>query len=547
MLPFRTLLTMLPTAPTWPALWAAANQARDTGRPEKALELYAETLAASPTSLKACLDAASHGLNVNLAFQSVDALYRRHAADFALTENSDSGVFDRFSAGRYSWPFVLAALLRAATLAPAPNQQRFLAQIFSHLGQSDQALAILRQVQRSEDATLEDDREYGRLVAHFNPAEAVLYYQGLILRWPGIADLVWNLLAAQAECGAELEMQATYAALLNDFAAAEIPDERQIHSLALLAWGMYERPIPVLMHHALANFAALFERAGKLYPFSTAALLATGFGALLQGRLMTGKQSLALATLPRLAPMPDINDELGRKSNKERKSIKSESIKGLSDLPDLTAPIETATRALLHIDGLTGSPDRAPTIMRPKDTHEHISHIQAGARLRDHDLFGALKQFGDAIAPHVVRKPYVAGETVLDRRIVYHQGKFYALPQMIGNFVIIGGMVYRIPEQVHILRPTMPRLFMRIARPVALYLIRLMSRYKLMRSLGRWAIRLALSGYAVQDVLVDSDFDAVIVKVRERAELLPGLFSTEFGSVDLSTRNPPRNTSPQSA
>jgi hypothetical protein len=526
MLQFSALLTKLTTRPTWPDLWSAANKARDAGRPEKALELYAEALAASPDSPDPYLEAGIHGLKVNLAFRGVDDLYRRHAVDFGLPESSELGVFDRLSAGRYSWSFALSALLRASALAPAAGYQRLLAQAFSHFGQPQHALAILRQIQGTAPVSLRDDREYGRLLARSNPANAVFYYQGLLVRWPSAADLPWHLLAAQIDSCAESEAQATYAALLRDLAARDTPDDRQVHGLALLAWAMYVRPVPVMAQRALADFAPLFALAGKLYPSSAAAQLATGFGALLEGRLKTGKQALALATLPRHTPASDNDDAAS--SNDAR--------------PNLIEPLETAIRALLPIDDMAPA-NKATTAPLPNDAHEHISAMQAGALLREQDLFGALKLFGDAIAPHVVRKPYNSSETVLDRRIVYHQGKFYALPHMIGNFTILNGMVYRIPEQMHIMRPTMPRLLMRIARPIVTHMIRLMSRYSLLRSLGRFTLRIALSGYAVRDVLVDNDFDAVVVKVRNHPSPLPGLFSAEFGTIDFATSNSPRTVS----
>ncbi len=531
MLPLSNLLSLFSSAPTWHFLWCAANQARDAGRPEKALELYAKAVALSPTSPQVYLDAGIHSLKVNLAFQGVDDLYRRHAADFSLPESLGRNVLKRLSDGQHSRSFALSALLSASALAPVTSYQRLLAQAFSHLGHPRHALAILRRIQGDELASLRDDREYGRLLARANPADAVFYYQGLLVRWPSATDLFWHLLAAQVDSRGESEAQTTYAALRYDLAASDTPDERQVHSLALLAWAMYMRPAPVMAQRALADFAPLFALASRLYPSSAAAQLATGFGALLEGRLKTGKQALALASLPRHKPASDDDN----------------TVSGHDALPNLIEPLETAIRALLTIDAASTQLEKIVAAPLTKDAQEHISAMQAGALLHEQDLFGALMRFGDTIAPHVVHNSYNLKKMGLEELVVHSKGLYYALPRMIPNLAIIDGRFYQIPEQLFNIRQTMPPPFMRIARPVAKWIIGLISRYSLLRSFGRCAVKVALSRYMVRGVLVDSNYDNLVIKVRERASKLPGLFSAKFGTVDFTTSNVQQNASPLGA
>lgn len=522
--PFRPLLTMSPATPTWPALWGAANQARDSGRPEKAFDLYAEALAASPTSPKPYLDAGRHALHVNLAYEGVTELYDRHAADFGLPELLGHGDFDHLSSGRYTWPFALSALQRGCELEPdKPEWRRLLAQVHCRLGQTEQALDILRRIIDSGDASAKDDRQYGRLLEQSDPAKAAAHYKAALQRRPWAADLSWHLLAAQMDGHAEADAQAIYAALLQDFVPSGAADYlqhgrpllngRQVHRLALLAWAIYRRPVPGMTQRALADFAPAFDYAHEVYSTSVATQLATGFASLLGARLRNAKQVLALASLQRPSPAGD------------------------DGLPDLTEPYETALQALLQIDGLAAKDDRSGDQPLPKDAQEHIAAMQAKALLHSGETVAALEQFGASILPHLVRKPYASSETVLGHRIVFHQGKFYALPHMVGNFAFIGGMVYRIPEKVHIIRPTLPRLFMRIVKPIVKRMIGLVSRYRPLRYMGRHAVRIALSRYAIRDVLIDSDFDAVVLKLHKRANMLPDLFSTSFGNVSPSTSN----------
>lgn len=472
------LSSRLSPTPAWQQKWDEAVAARNAGRPERALSLYAQALAEAPEKAILDFDAGNFAFEVNRKLGRLRELYKRHWDDFQVDPQGRGSMLDWLEDGRFGWAFALENLTRAVRHAP-PSRASWV-----------RRLSLCISFVDTETAGV----DFQAVVRSFRRAMG---------QWPEALDLRWRYISVLQRAGRTDETEAAYgeiSAVIQDLSAPA----RNV-ALTLLSWGIWRVPARDLRQRALADFSAIIVESARQWPNSFIASSGEAFLLLSKGHAEAGQEKLrqALTALQdQKTPLEEAFDDLAG---------------GSIENSDLYADVSALVEGMTWSSMTTDEANAPNSLAQGKAISERNRKRKGMALLCDGDVAGALEEYSLILAPHLIQAIPYATQVIADRRIVYHNGMYYAIPREIRHFRILSGIVFRVrPPTADNSNGPASRIA-RIVRYLRPRITDFVRHHPSSVPVAKILLKTALVFYTVRDVIVSRDYEEVMLAVRKRA------------------------------
>jgi hypothetical protein len=437
------------TAETRARLWSEANAARDQGRIERALRLYAGATAL-PVSPQASHDAGMFVLQAARNLEGVEDLYDRHYTNLGLTGEAGAGSITGRLVGGDNAEFALDRLTQANTFPGVPAQwQEDLADALVSRGQQRQALQWRRLLHRRDPSRFENELAVARLCEVLGQLDdAGRQYGDMLYRWPDDPNIVFGLTWVQEQLGRRIDTvrldrvftaaslglpdadtdadadtaaddeEMFYASAVLDPAGE--PPERVAGRVVRVVWAGVRRGPKGLTAGARSAIGKLVRALGRHLPRHPTTLLAQGYWAYLEGDEAAARPRLLSVSLAL-----DGGASLG------------------TGLPACDAALHDATHWARALVAGGGSRRFGGGTLPAVDTAA-LGWAHSREVWSTDGLLASLPMYSAALRAHHVQAVPLQYEIRGNYKVLHHDGLFYAIPKSVPEFRIINGQVFRL-------------------------------------------------------------------------------------------------------
>ncbi|TPQ30260.1 hypothetical protein C2U70_27050 [Bradyrhizobium guangdongense] len=431
----------------------------------RSLELFSAVLAAGPNTGEPYRDAAATGAELARNLEGVGKLYATHCADLGIASDEcpSWARHDRFVRD-LQYTVVESSLGALKFDAGTTALQLQTAEALRAVGRRDLAWSYLRRAIELGAASRHDELRIARLlVASHGIGDANDQLERLKEDWRGeVADII-----------------ADEAPEPDDVAPDPVARVERMVALTLTGLVLGGREPPEAQERAL--LAAVLELVRQM-PGNGPAHLAAGFAAVGVGEIAQAQQLLTTASW------------LWGEARPAAQALSNEVMLALA----------WARAFLLDASGPSVIPGVAPSIDERllKIAHARTQRAQGA-------VFQALDLYDEAAAGYLVRHPPMSYDFYKGYKIVAHEGRYYAVPGSVHEFIIVDGVVCGPSRAAQYARLRMPRWVANWLRGLA----------RAGRLRGVWSLLQTVRRklYAVRGVKIADDLESLLASIDSLA------------------------------
>lgn len=446
-----------PNAETRARLWSEANAARDQGRIERALRLYAGATAL-PISPQASHDAGMFVLGTARNLQGVSDLYDRHYSNLGIAGDPAAGSVTGRLVGGDNAEFAIDRLTQANTFPGVPAQwQEDLADALAVRGQHRQALQWRRLLHRRDPSRFENELGVARLCERLGQFEdAARQYGEMLNRWPDDPHVVFGLAFVQEQLGRRVEtMRLTRVFTIASVGVPEVlpesldgeempftaafaadpsvePAELVAGRVLRVVWAAVRRGPKGLTAGTREELDRLVRSLCRHLPHHPTSQLAEGYRLWLDGSDAAARQRFLNVSL----------------------ALESGASLG-TGVPACDAALHDATRwARVLVTG--GSSRRIQEGVLPAVDTAALGWAHSREVWSTDGLLASLQMYSSGLRPHHVQAVPLQYEIRGEYKVLHHGGWFYAVPRTVAEFRIINGQVFQVTGPARASSRTLP-------------------------------------------------------------------------------------------
>ncbi len=401
-----------------------ANSARAQGQLARALTLYGKAMASHAADHETAYEAGLFAIEMNQRLAGVAHLYDRHRASFLLPALGWTDRVGGTKLGPDGERFGLECLTRATAFPGVPaDWLETMSSVLVRRGELDAALQWRQRLNRRDTLRLTNRLAMARLYEELGRFDdALRHYCEIRATWPRDPEstIAWLWLEERQGRAIEIPADPMFAPVHADEHVLEAYG-RVLHVI----WTASRRGphrVPAIVCRRLVD---LVHSLCAKCPNHPGSLLAEGYLALFNDEFSTARRKFVLVSL---------------------------AVEGGVDLATNNPAYDSVLHDALHWARVILAD---PAAVRPTD--QRLPPIDRANLLSAHahemwctdEKFSAMGTYAEALGRHHVAAAPLRYEIRGAYKVLFHEGRYYAVPRTVSAFTIIDGRVYRLGGRSH--------------------------------------------------------------------------------------------------